>query len=73
MKRLAVLLTSVAMLTSTAGFAQTSTSKASQAGKSASMTNGFAWGLAIVGIAVIAAVAAGTGAESGKSPTTSSH
>ena len=73
MKKFAVLLATVAMLASSTGFAQTSTSKASQAGKSAGMSTGFAWGIAVVGIAVIAAVAAGTGAESGKSPSTNSH
>lgn len=72
MKKFAFLLTAVATLASSAGYAQTPT-KAAQAGSNSGMSSGFAWGAAVVGVAVIAAVAAGTGAGSGGNPNNFSH
>ena len=73
MKKVAFYLAAVATLVSSSGYAQTSSGRAAQNSKDTGMSSGFAWGTAVVGIAVLAAVAAGTGASSGGSPTSYGH
>jgi len=72
MKKFAFIVTVMATIMSCPAFAQTSTGRAAKSGQSAA-GEGFAWGPAVAGIAVLAAVAAGTAAISGSSPSTHSH
>lgn len=72
MKKMAVLLTALSLTFASVGNAQTYGRGANQGAQTAS-SNGFAWAIGFVGVAVLATMAGLVAASAASNPTTFSH
>lgn len=73
MKKFAIILTAVAMLSSNAGYAQTSRNTGSAAAAGTYNANTFAWGIGLAGLVVLGVVVGVTAGAASSNPSTFSH